>query len=123
MRVLKPCPCGKTPGVLVISEGGIYKYATVTGDCCSEWMIEFRTGYHITTSDECMLLAIVAWNSSQQGMTDEKKTIVRDLITVIDQMMVYAGKMCDVDWALVNTALMKGRSVLSEDVETDAFDA
>lgn len=67
--VIKPCPCGKTPKKLYIhdtGQGG--KWANVNGDCCGEWEIEFRTGYHSYDSDECMALAIAAWNEAPRAL-------------------------------------------------------
>lgn len=69
-KELKPCPCGKTPDRLGISDGGQGgKYHFVAGDCCSEWMIEFRANYKPLESDECMALAIAAWNASPRAAT------------------------------------------------------
>ncbi len=67
--VIKPCPCGRTPEKLYIhdtGQGG--KWANVSGDCCGEWEIEFRTGYHDYGSDECMTLAITAWNEAPRAL-------------------------------------------------------
>ena len=62
---LKKCPCGETPMELHISDAGQGgKWATVSGACCDEWMIEFRTNYHDLDTDECMDLAIDAWNGA-----------------------------------------------------------
>ena len=62
---LKACPCGKTPpglGITDGSQGGKYHY--VSGDCCGEWTIEFRANYKPLESDECMALAVAAWNAA-----------------------------------------------------------
>lgn len=65
---LKPCPCGKTPNRLGISDGNQGgKYHFVAGDCCAEWMIEFRANYKPIESDECMALAVAAWNASPRA--------------------------------------------------------
>ena len=64
---LKPCPCGKTPTRLCIEEGYSCKYAWASGDCCGEWSVEFRTGYHNADSDECYALAVEAWNRKPRG--------------------------------------------------------
>lgn len=61
MSDLKPCPCGETPTSLFVTPTQTSKYANVSGDCCGEWMIEFRTHYHDTESAECMKLAEAAW--------------------------------------------------------------
>lgn len=60
----KPCPCGKTPVKLILYPSHTTKYATAAGNCCSEWFIEFNTGYNDLDTDECMELAIEAWNNS-----------------------------------------------------------
>lgn len=65
MSNLKQCPCGETPdGLLIVDNGS--KWAFVSGNCCNEWNIEFRTHYHRIDSDECMGLAIEAWNSAKR---------------------------------------------------------
>lgn len=61
MPNLKPCPCGETPKSLRIADNGS-KWAYVSGDCCNEWNIEFRTHYHRIETNECMALAVEAWN-------------------------------------------------------------
>ena len=64
-RGLMPCPCGKHPTELVIVDAGQGgKWAYVYGDCCSKWNIEFRTQYHPLDSNECMALALEAWNEA-----------------------------------------------------------
>ena len=61
----KLCPCGKRPNKLHITDAGQgSKWANVMGDCCREWMIEFRTSYYALDSDECIKLAIEAWNEA-----------------------------------------------------------
>lgn len=64
---LKPCPYGKTPTKLYISLTETTKYALVYGDCCTEWMLEFRTYYHKPDSKECMKLAIEKWNDGPRA--------------------------------------------------------
>ena len=61
------CPCGKIPNKLSIAEGSTCKYAYVCGDCCGEWNIEFRTGYHKVNTNECMELAIKEWNNASRA--------------------------------------------------------
>lgn len=65
MKKLSPCPCGTTPTDLFIrdsGEGG--KYALAYGNCCGEWLINFRANYLPYDSDECKALAIEAWNNT-----------------------------------------------------------
>jgi len=64
MSKLNPCPCGKTPETLCIENGttSTYKYAWVSGSCCSEWSTEFRTNYEKPYGVEYMNLAREAWN-------------------------------------------------------------
>jgi len=64
MEGLKPCPCGKTPTKLLISQSETTKYAYIYGNCCTEWIIEFRTKYYKLDSPECMELAIAEWNNA-----------------------------------------------------------
>ena len=61
MVKLKSCPCGETPKSLLLVDNGV-KWAYATGNCCNEWHVEFRTGYNKLESDECMALAVEAWN-------------------------------------------------------------
>ena len=62
---LKKCQCGKTPKHLDITDAGQGgKWANASGDCCGEWTVEFRTGYHALDSKECMERAIEYWNDA-----------------------------------------------------------
>ena len=66
--ILKPCPCGKTPEKLYISDAGQgSKWALVSGGCCGEWSIEFRTSYEALDSDKCMEYAVQSWNETERG--------------------------------------------------------
>jgi len=65
---LKPCPCGNVPDELhVIDTGQGSKWAMCFGSCCNEWSIEFKTQYHDFSSQECMELAIEAWNAAPRA--------------------------------------------------------
>jgi hypothetical protein len=81
MDKLAPCPCGRPISELQISDSGEGKWANVTGNCCGEWMIEFRTKNEKLTSEKCISLAIEAWNSAprqdkaQQLLTAAKAAI------------------------------------------------
>jgi hypothetical protein len=68
MTTLNLCPCGKVPNKLDITDAGQGgKWANVMGDCCGFWEIEFRTEYSPIESDECMKLAIEAWNDAPRS--------------------------------------------------------
>ena len=58
------CPCGETPKKLYIAESLTCKWAYVSGGCCGEWNIEFRTNYYKPDTNECMELAIKEWNNA-----------------------------------------------------------
>jgi len=64
---LLSCPCGQIPSSLYISEGQCSKWAYVSGNCCNEWNIEFRTQYLALDSEECMKLAIEEWNDATRA--------------------------------------------------------
>lgn len=63
---LEPCPCGKTPDLLIIEMPERAKWGRAFGDCCSEWAIEFRNGY---TADGkvSQKRAAKAWNETPRG--------------------------------------------------------
>jgi len=63
---LKKCPCGETPTALNIEpqESTAGKRGYVSGNCCDEWLVEFRLGYNKPDSKEAKELAIKAWNSA-----------------------------------------------------------
>ncbi len=68
MSELKPCFCGKIPDCLDIADTGQgSKWALAVPGCCGEWSIEFRTNYLDFKSDDCMKLAVEAWNDSPRG--------------------------------------------------------
>lgn len=70
MSELKPCFCGRPIDDVLIYDydaGQGCKYAYVAGNCCGEWMIEFRTDYHPLNSEECKQLAIAAWNNAPRA--------------------------------------------------------
>jgi len=71
MSELKACPCGKTPDRLSITESATSKWAFVSGDCCGDWLVEFRTNYHDLASSEMYELAEKAWN--EMPRTDEAR--------------------------------------------------
>jgi hypothetical protein len=66
---LAHCPCGRPIEELNITDAGQGgKWAWVAGNCCGEWSIEFRTGYHALDSEECKRLAREAWNAAPRGV-------------------------------------------------------
>ncbi len=66
MTILKQCPCGKVPNSLTVFDGNQgCKYHYVMPDCCNEWFIEFRAQY--LDIDQCMDIAIKAWNETTRG--------------------------------------------------------
>lgn len=64
---LAACPCGQKPERLHIVEGQCMKWAWVSGSCCGEWNIEFRTMHKPLDSTECMRFAAEAWNNASRG--------------------------------------------------------
>ena len=73
-KKLAICPCGKTPKKLFITDNGQgMKWASASGDCCGEWSVEFRTGYRQHDSNECMELAIDAWNDAPRATTPNQE--------------------------------------------------
>lgn len=62
------CPCGQTPSKLYISPTETTKYALVYAGYCTEWLLEFRTGYKKLDSPECMELAIKKWNEAPRNL-------------------------------------------------------
>jgi len=73
MSELKPCPCGRTPKELCVSDAGQGgKWANVSAmSCCGCWEVEFRTRYHGLDSGRCMEYAIEAWNEAPRGSPNE----------------------------------------------------
>ena len=67
MSELKQCPCGETPKTLLVVRGDTCKWAFVTGGCCNEWHIEFRSNYLDIESPELMVRAEKAWNEAPRG--------------------------------------------------------
>ena len=68
MTTLAKCPCGAAPDKLSIQDAGQGgKWALVSGSCCDEWSIEFRTDYHAPDGETCKTLAEAAWNQAPRG--------------------------------------------------------
>ena len=66
---LKPCPCGKVPTGLHVTCDKNSKWGHVAGECCGEWMIEFRNGYDDPPDKE---EARLAWNDAPRSSEEER---------------------------------------------------
>jgi len=78
---LRPCPCGETPEELILVEGSSAGSAFVSGSCCDEWLVEFRTRYYDLTADnpEMEKRMVAAWNAAPrkeetEGRVDNEST-------------------------------------------------
>lgn len=60
------CPCGEVPTDLIISMPRGSKIATVQGNCCAVWSMEFMAGFPKNESD-LQLRAMAAWNEAPRG--------------------------------------------------------
>lgn len=69
MSDLEPCPCGKTPEKLFITDGHLARYSWASPDCCGEWAIEFDNHYQTMSTDanDVMDLAVAAWNEASRA--------------------------------------------------------
>ncbi len=83
---LKACPCGKIPTDLGISDiGQGSKWAGAYGNCCSEWIVEFRTQYSSLDSEACKILATLEWNAAPRQNTRADRTqAIDDCINVVE---------------------------------------
>ena len=63
---LELCPCGQRPDLLIIEMQERAKWGRAFGDCCSEWMIEFRNGY-TAEPKVSQVRAAAAWNDMPRG--------------------------------------------------------
>ena len=69
---LAKCPCGKIPLVLVIEAANTYRYGYVYGDCCHDWIVEFKRNTTMEIdSPENIKLATEAWNNAPRGEQHE----------------------------------------------------
>ncbi|MCP5005363.1 MAG: hypothetical protein GY941_15720 [Planctomycetes bacterium] len=60
------CPCGEVPTDLYTTiSGGSWEY--VSGQCCGEWEIEYKTNGVDPTSEEGKELQRKAWNAAKRG--------------------------------------------------------
>ena len=65
--MIERCPCGQIPDHLIIAEGQCSKWAYVSGVCCGEWNVEFRTGYRALDDPKLMEEAIDEWNEAKRS--------------------------------------------------------
>lgn len=94
MPVLNKCPCGEVPTGLHITDNGQGgKWATVSGNCCDNWMVEFRTEYRSLDSDGCMVLAAIAWNNSPR----EQMKAADDMLSVLLELQESASYWSEYD--------------------------
>jgi hypothetical protein len=64
--MLRQCPCGKTPESLIIVDShSPDRYDYVGGDCCGEWLVEFKNDYK--DGEELDKLMVKAWNNQERG--------------------------------------------------------
>ena len=91
---LKPCPCGKTPQQLHIAHGDVRKWDYVSGDCCGEWEVEFRTGY-VGGNTEA---AERAWNEAERAAQFLRIISVEDDVPPRDEQVLMWRK--NTGWAI-----------------------
>lgn len=65
MSKLKRCPCGAVPKWLRVETEPPAKFSHVYGECCGEWIIEFRSQY--TKGEELLKRASDAWNEAPRA--------------------------------------------------------
>lgn len=63
---LAPCPCGKTPQKLIITDSTA-GFAFAYGACCTEWFVEFDACNTYLGTVECDQLARKAWNKAPRS--------------------------------------------------------
>jgi len=67
---LSRCPCGEIPKRLIITDNEYEtKWAKVCGNCCGDWIVEFKLDSHHIESNLDMELAIQAWNDAPRART------------------------------------------------------
>lgn len=81
MEKLKECPCGETPNRIHIYNEDC-KYAHAAGDCCEDWIIEFRSDY--ANGVQLEKLAIKAWNDTSRKEQSPYAKIAESLNSVPD---------------------------------------
>ena len=107
---MKPCPCGKTPEKILVEGEDRSKWARCYGDCCGEWMIEYRNSYEHIPSDESQQLAEQAWNDAVRPAPPEP---MRDEQPKIEARLTLTGT------EISDLVMMLGFSPLVFDEEND----
>lgn len=65
-RALAPCPCGEVPTELLINLPKNSKYGHVAGNCCADWILEFKAGYP-KNDNHLIAVATMAWDRGPRG--------------------------------------------------------
>jgi len=78
---LAPCPCGQVPEKLIVDASEHARCALVSGYCCGEWAIGFRTNRSKFDSEENIRRAREAWNAAPRGNGNE--LLVDDLASLL----------------------------------------
>lgn len=78
------CPCGQVPEKLIVDDSGHARCALVSGYCCGEWAIGFRTNRSKFDSEENIRRARVAWNAAPRGNGNE--LLVDDLASLLRRL-------------------------------------
>jgi hypothetical protein len=74
-EALKPCPCGKVPEKLIISEGNTYRWRQISGSCCGEWEIESQRIPYQATETEVYELCAETWNQATRATAQAQARI------------------------------------------------
>jgi hypothetical protein len=67
---LKPCPCGKTPKELHMTEADTFKSRYIGGDCCGDWDIYAKVVYSRSEEDDKELIyerCVEEWNAAKRA--------------------------------------------------------
>ena len=65
---LAACPCGEIPHYLCVEDlGAGYCVYLVSGDCCGNWHVLFKSEHAKAGSEENGRKAIETWNAAQRA--------------------------------------------------------
>jgi hypothetical protein len=62
-EVYARCACGQVPAELAINLPTNSKYGHVAGNCCGDWILEFKAGYP-KSNEHLVKIATDAWNAA-----------------------------------------------------------